>query len=162
MSRPASQPNPFWGAIISLGIVLMIIFVFGQLPDNRPASPVPGGYPGPDIPASPTTLPPTASLEAIPSWKATDMAIAQWLATHAPWKLPSAEMEATYAAESTALSRLPPIDKYITSTPGPTLAPATFLQRAAGAGRIVEGLSFAHLFPGFYAINCWIEKAPDK
>src|SRR5947207_15186268 len=121
----ALQPNSFWGALISLGIVLMTIFIFSQLPDNRPVSPAQGGYPGPDRPASPTALPATASLEAIPSWKATDMAIAQWLATYSPRKATVvAKGEATNAAESTALSRLPPIDKNIIPTQGPTLPPS--------------------------------------
>src|SRR5262245_4848992 len=124
MRRSSSQPNTVWGVLISLGIVLMTIFIFSQLPKSGAISPAHGGYPGPDLPASPTALPTTASLEAIPPRRATEMAIAQWLATYSPQKATwVAEGEATQAAESTALSRLPPIDKYSTSTPdfSPTL-----------------------------------------
>src|SRR5436190_7909167 len=102
MRRPTSQQSSFRGVLISLGIVLLIVFVFSQLPDNRAISPAHSGYPAPDRPISPTALPATASLEAIPSWKATEIAIAQWLATYSPPKATAvAEGEATHAAEAT-------------------------------------------------------------
>ncbi len=158
----------------------MIVFVFGQLPDNRPVSPaqggypVPnrpvsstalpaqGGYPGPDRPASPTAVPATASLEEHMVSETTE---AQWLATHAPWKLRSrsAEMDETQAAKATAFSLLPPIDTYITSPPGPThYYPLTLLQRPAGAGRIIEGMSGQDLQMTFISTNAWIERTADK
>src|SRR5436190_15050012 len=69
MRRPTSQQSSFWGVLISLGIVLLIVFVFSQLPAKQAISPAPGGYPGsypgPETPVSPTT----ASLETLPSYE---------------------------------------------------------------------------------------------
>ena len=148
------------GAFVSVvSVAALLICVWWVLAQQTGASASlgAGGYRGPQAPAmmdtsAPSEVSPMAQAEATRKAEIAQMS---------PWKTTAlANMEVA----KNALPTVTPFDKFATQPPLPTMSPATFLQRNAGAGRLVEGLrnvNYIHSV-GLVPTNLWIQKSANK
>src|SRR5436190_16146552 len=145
MSRYVTQRKS-WLAIAS-GLIVLLVIGLGLLRENAPTLAL-------------TEAQANATREEA-TWRA--------FATYAPDKATQRavqQLTATFLPTPTwfdAFATGEALDKMLTTspTPGPTHPPPTYIQRPAGAGRLIgelEGFCASQCF----AVNHWIEKTQDK